>query len=62
MPIHRIPRATYAEDILGLTRKEGERVVSVTLDGDEYVVVTELAVDPETREASWFTDALGGVE
>ena len=37
---HRIPRASLHEDLISL-RKEGEEVVSITLEGDRYLVITK---------------------
>ena len=49
MPIHRIPRVTLHEDLLELMRHDGEKVVSVTVDGPlHFRVVTEF-VGVETR-------------
>jgi hypothetical protein len=50
MPIHRIPRAHLDEDLVEL-RKTGERVVTITNDGNVAVVVTEF-IGVETRDAS----------
>ena len=50
MPIHRIPRAHLDEDLIEL-RRTGETVVSVSVDGDVAVVVTEF-VGVETRGVS----------
>lgn len=48
MPTHRIPRAHVEEDILELERREGERVVSRTYEGDFVIVETEY-ITVETR-------------
>lgn len=50
MPIHRIPRARLDEDLVEL-RKTGEKVVTITNDGDIVVVVTEYT-GVETRAES----------
>lgn len=51
MPLHRIPRASLHEDLFDLTRRQGERVVSVTADPFDpvYLVATEF-VRLETRD------------
>ena len=38
--VHRIPKHSIAEDLHSLN-KEGERVVSCSVDGDVFVVITE---------------------
>ena len=52
MPLHRIPRASLHEDLFDLTRRQGERVVSISadpFDPDRYLVATEF-VRLETRD------------
>ena len=51
MPEHRIPRAHLDEDLRELERHEGERVESVTYDGDFAVVRTSF-ITLETRVVS----------
>ena len=56
MPYHRIPRATIHDDLRAIER-EGERVVSATVDAEvfhvftEYVRVVETRLSPLTHEA-----------
>jgi hypothetical protein len=51
VPIHRVPRASLHEDLQEITRRQGERIVSVTpdpFDPERYLVLTEFLV-METR-------------
>ena len=48
MPTHRIPRAHLDEDLKEL-RATGERVVTMTNDGEHVVVVTEYVVQERNR-------------
>lgn len=48
MPVHRIPRAHVEEDIRELERRDCERVVSRSYDGDFVIVETEF-ITLETR-------------
>ena len=48
MPTHRIPRAHLDEDERELERRDGERVVSRSYDGEFVIVETEF-ITVETR-------------
>lgn len=50
MPVHRVPRPSLHEDLKAIER-EGESILSITPDGDVFVVVTRFKGDEiETRQ------------
>ncbi len=56
MPLHKIPRVSEHEDLVAL-QKEGERVVTIAIDGAYLLVVTDyVGVPYESRLAA--VDAL----
>lgn len=56
MPVHRIPRSSLDEDLKDITRKQGERVIDISYDGDEALVITEY-ITVETRLTAYDPDA-----
>jgi hypothetical protein len=53
VPIHRVPRASLHEDLLEITRRQGERIKSVMpdpFDPERYMVLTDY-LGVETRPA-----------
>ena len=61
MPIHRIPRATMHEDVAAIEH-DGERITSVTADGEFVIVATVYAGDPIMQRLAALTHQtrLGG--
>lgn len=61
MPIHRLPRATMHEDVAAIEH-DGERIASVTADGEFVIVATVYAGDTVTQRLTALTHQtrLGG--
>lgn len=48
MPVHRVPKGSVHEDVTKIER-ESERIVSVSVDGDYFVIFTEFRHPPIER-------------